>query len=115
MPVLVSRFCWLTLRVLDDARNLALHDGDSRVSGSEIDTNDGALDLLLTLGCSSRFEASKSGCQSGSEGSLASGQGGSSGKLEELDIKKCEQLAAQSVLTALERREANILNINEGY
>lgn len=40
----------LTLRVLDDARDLALHDGDGRVCGSEIDTDDRALDLLLTLG-----------------------------------------------------------------
>lgn len=71
----------LTLGVLNDARDLALHDGDGRVGGTQINTNDGALDLLLTLG-SSRLEASESGCQRGSEGSLAGGQGGSSGKLE---------------------------------
>lgn len=38
-----------TLRVLDDARRLALHDSDSRVGGAQIDTDHGALDLLTSL------------------------------------------------------------------
>jgi hypothetical protein len=36
-----------TLRVLNDARDLALHDGDGRVGGTQVNTNDRALDLLL--------------------------------------------------------------------
>lgn len=71
----------LTLGVLDDARDLALHDGDGRVGGTQVNTDDGALDLLLALR-GSRLEASESGCHRGSEGRLAGSQGGSSGKLE---------------------------------
>lgn len=37
----------LTLGVLDDARDLALHDGNGRVGGSKIDTDHGTLDLAL--------------------------------------------------------------------
>lgn len=84
----------LTFGVLNDARDLALHDGDGRVGGTEIDTNDGALNLL-TLG-SSRLEASESGCHRGSEGRLAGSQGGSSGKLEKKFISTTEQSWARA-------------------
>ena len=36
-----------TFRVLDDARLLSLHDGYGRVGGTQIDTDDGTLDLLI--------------------------------------------------------------------
>lgn len=49
---------WLTLRVLDDLGDLALHNSDGRVGGTEIDTDDGALDLALRSG---RLIASKLG------------------------------------------------------
>jgi hypothetical protein len=71
---------WLTLRVFDDARNLALHDGDGRVGGSQIDTDHGTLNLFALAG-RGRLIASESRCQRGSEGGRASGKGGSSGKL----------------------------------
>jgi hypothetical protein len=38
-----------TLRVFDDARDLALHDGNGRVGCTQIDTDDGALHLLLLI------------------------------------------------------------------
>lgn len=37
----------LTLGVLDNLGNLALHDGDGRVGGTEIDTDHGAGDLAI--------------------------------------------------------------------
>lgn len=47
----------LTLRVFYYARCLALHDSNRRVGGTQIDTNDGALDLaaisVRVLGISS--------------------------------------------------------------
>jgi hypothetical protein len=43
-----------TLTVLNDSGSGALHDGDGRVGGTEIDTDDLALDLLITaIGVSS--------------------------------------------------------------
>ena len=36
-----------TFRVLDDARLLSLHDGYGRVGGTQVDTDDGTLDLLI--------------------------------------------------------------------
>lgn len=41
----ISLCCVHTFRVLYYARRLALHHGDSRVGGTQIDTDDGALDL----------------------------------------------------------------------
>lgn len=42
----------LTFCVFNDAGCLALHDGDGRVCGSQIDTNDGTLDLAIAIrGC----------------------------------------------------------------
>lgn len=40
-----------TLRVFNDSRGLALHDGDGRVGGTKIDTDDLALDLLVGAIC----------------------------------------------------------------
>jgi hypothetical protein len=69
----------LTFRVLDNAGDLALHDGDGRVSGTEIDTDHGALDLAIRL---SRLIASELRSQRRSgEGSRSSDEGGSSRKL----------------------------------
>ena len=51
-----------TFGVFDDARDLALHDGDGRVGGTQIDTNDGTLHLLLSTVCvSSRKERRSEG------------------------------------------------------
>lgn len=41
----------LTLGVLDDTGLLALHDGDSGVGGTQVDTNDGTLHLVVTAAC----------------------------------------------------------------
>lgn len=75
----------LTLGVLDDARDLALHDGNSRVGGTEINTDDGSLDLALALGSRSRLIASKLGRKGSSGEGRASGVGGSPGKLSKKD------------------------------
>lgn len=51
---LMVRVAWvnglLTLSVLDNLGNLALHDGDGGVGGTEIDTDHGAGDLAIR-GC----------------------------------------------------------------
>lgn len=39
----------LTFRVLDDSGSLALHDGHSGVRGTQVNTDDLALDLLLAV------------------------------------------------------------------
>ena len=54
-----------TFRVLNDPRRLALHHRNSRVCGTQVNTNDLALDLLIaTVGiappegrCEGRFES----------------------------------------------------------
>lgn len=38
-----------TLCVFDDPRLLALHDGDGGIGGTQIDTNDLALDLVVCI------------------------------------------------------------------
>jgi len=47
------RCCSCTFRVLNYPRRLALHDGDSRIGGTEIDTDDGTLDLVAIFRVSS--------------------------------------------------------------
>lgn len=72
----------ITFRVLNNARDFAFHDGDGRVGGTQVDTDDGTLDLAIALGSSRRLIASETGSEGGSvNGSRASGKGGSSGKL----------------------------------
>ena len=46
----------ITFSVLDDARLLALHDGDGRICRTQIDTDDGALYLLSRILCISSYE-----------------------------------------------------------
>jgi hypothetical protein len=83
----------LTFRVLNDARDLALHDGDSRVGGTEIDTDHGALDLAIR---GSRLIASELGGERGSgEGSRASDDGGSSGQLEAVVVSIDQAIEGQ--------------------
>lgn len=70
----------LTLRVLDDARNLALHNGNGGVGGTQIDTDHGTSDLAIA---GSRLIASELRWERGTgESSRSSGEGGGSGKLE---------------------------------
>lgn len=75
----------LTLGVLNDARDLALHNGNSGVGGTQINTDDGALDLTFALSSRGRLIASKLGGKGSSGEGRASGEGGSPGKLSKKD------------------------------
>jgi len=56
-----------TLRVLDDAWHLALHESNGRVGGTQVDTDNGALDLLLAaLSVSAREPLGHGGAEDGS-------------------------------------------------
>lgn len=63
----------ITFSVLDDARLLALHDGDGGVGGSQVNTNDLALHLLgRLLGIPSHERRT--------EGGLCDGRGAAEGR-----------------------------------
>lgn len=58
-----------TLRVFNNARDLALHDGDGRIGCAQINTDDGALDLLLLIARECGAEGTGvDGCAAGSRG-----------------------------------------------
>jgi hypothetical protein len=61
---------WRTLRVFDDLRDLALHNGDGRVGCAQIDTDHRALDLLLLIAreCGAEGARSRDGSAAGSRG-----------------------------------------------
>ena len=95
-----------TLRVFDDARDLALHDGNGRVGCAQIDTDDGALDLLL-------FVAGDCGAEGARiDGSAA----GSRGHARREMVMRSESAGADAgacLLTVLDNLEDSIVCVCE--
>lgn len=95
-----------TLRIFDDARDLALHDGNGRVGCTQIDTDDGALHLLLLIAG-----------ECGAEGARADGSAtGSRGHARRKLVMRSESAQAEAgacLLTVLDNLEDSIVYVCE--
>lgn len=95
-----------TLRVFDDARDLALHDGNGRVGCAQIDTDDGALDLLL-------FIAGECGAEGARVDGSAAGSRGHARRELVMRSESAQTDTGACLLTVLDNLEDNIVYVWE--